>query len=383
MSAVDEVSGTISAAQTRPFKEVRKGYTWFTDGDVLFAKITPCMENGKAALAAGLQGGVGFGSTEFHVLRPRDGVLPEWVRYFVRRESFRKEAQRSFTGTGGQQRVPVGFLERVMMPVPPLDEQRRIVDILSRAEGILRLQRGAERKAAELVPAIFLEMFGDPATNPKGWPVKSLPQVLARPFKNGLYLPKNRYVDKDSQRGIEMVHMSDAFYGEVKRGCLRRVIADAALVAVYGLTSADLLVARRSLNFEGAAKVCGIPRSPEPLLFESSFIRLTPDRSQAFTEYLLHYLNHPLTRSAHIVCRISGITISGINQAALSEVPVLCPPLKLQESFVSRVAKVRSVEQLQLEGRDYSEAIVDSLLRRFFRASPLRQAREAGGVRVT
>lgn len=68
---------------------MKKGYTAFSDGDVLFAKITPCMENGKAALASGLAGGRGFGSTEFHVLRARESVLPEWVYYFVRREPFR------------------------------------------------------------------------------------------------------------------------------------------------------------------------------------------------------------------------------------------------------------------------------------------------------
>ena len=76
MAAVDEVSGSIVSAAIRPFGEVKKGYTSFSDGDVLFAKITPCMENGKAALAAGLVSGRGFGSTEFHVLRAGPAVLP-------------------------------------------------------------------------------------------------------------------------------------------------------------------------------------------------------------------------------------------------------------------------------------------------------------------
>jgi type I restriction enzyme S subunit len=174
MAAVNEVSGTIEAATTRRYSEVKKGYTAFADGDVLFAKITPCMENGKAALARSLAGGRGFGSTEFHVLRARESVLPEWIYYFVRRESFRREAKRNFTGTAGQQRVPASFLQETRLPVPSLEEQRRIVDLLARAESIVRLRREAQQKAAELIPAIFIDMFGDPATNPKRWPVEVL-----------------------------------------------------------------------------------------------------------------------------------------------------------------------------------------------------------------
>jgi len=177
MAAVSEVSGSIEIRETRRYAEVKKGYTPFKDGDVLFAKITPCMENGKAALASGLTGGRGFGSTEFHVLRAGDKVLPEWLRYFVWREEIRHEAKRNFTGTAGQQRVPASFLENASIPVPSIAEQRRIVDLLSRAEGIVRLRRQAQQKAAALIPAIFFDMFGDPATNPMGWAVHPLSHV--------------------------------------------------------------------------------------------------------------------------------------------------------------------------------------------------------------
>ena len=132
MAAVDELSGRIVGEQPRLFSEVKKGYTNFRNSDVLFAKITPCMENGKAAIASDLISGYGFGSTEFHVLRPGTDMLPEFVFYFVRRPEFRIEAKRNFTGTAGQQRVPTTFLSASRISVPPLSEQRRIVDLLSR-----------------------------------------------------------------------------------------------------------------------------------------------------------------------------------------------------------------------------------------------------------
>ncbi|NTW97441.1 MAG: hypothetical protein HGB28_02715 [Oscillochloris sp.] len=127
MAAVDAESGRIQHAEARLLGQVRKGFTSFAEGDVLFAKITPCMENGKAAIARGLASQLGFGSTEFHTLRPSEAVASEWLYYFVRQQSFRDAAASSFSGTAGQLRVPTKFLEAHPLPLPPLAEQRRIV----------------------------------------------------------------------------------------------------------------------------------------------------------------------------------------------------------------------------------------------------------------
>ena len=112
MSALDDVTGTIAHPQPRPYQEVSKGYTWFMDGDVIFARITPCMENGKSALAKKLFNGVGFGSTEFHVIRPGNKILGEWIHFLTRSKEFRNDAASRFKGTAGQQRVPQSFLEK-------------------------------------------------------------------------------------------------------------------------------------------------------------------------------------------------------------------------------------------------------------------------------
>ena len=78
---------------------MRKGYTYFRNGDVLFAKITPCMENGKGAIAKNLKNGIGFGTTEFHVIRAKAGVLPKWIHYIVGQPSFREIAKTRMTGS--------------------------------------------------------------------------------------------------------------------------------------------------------------------------------------------------------------------------------------------------------------------------------------------
>ena len=128
MPAVDADKGAITAPQERRFSDVRKGFTSFQDDDVIMAKITPCMENGKAAVASGLTNGLGFGSTEFHVLRSNGAVMPRFLYHFVRQESFRRAAESQMTGSVGQKRVPTTFLEQSELPLPPLSEQRRIVE---------------------------------------------------------------------------------------------------------------------------------------------------------------------------------------------------------------------------------------------------------------
>ncbi|HEY1943497.1 MAG TPA: restriction endonuclease subunit S [Roseiarcus sp.] len=162
MSAVETETGKVDVSQLRPFSEVRKGYTPFVAGDIIFAKITPCMENGKIAVVPELMNSVACGSTEFHVLRAKHGVVPSYIYYFVSAKKFRFEAKHQMTGAVGQKRVPTGFLEGHPLPLPPTNEQRRIVakieelfseldasaESLTRARAQLKTYRQALLKAA-------------------------------------------------------------------------------------------------------------------------------------------------------------------------------------------------------------------------------------------
>lgn len=148
MNAVHPDGRGVDVKGARPFGEVRKGYTAFASGDVLFAKITPCMENGKAALVPALEHGIAYGSTEFHVIRVRSGILKEWVAHFVTQEEFRRIARQHMTGTAGQLRVPTPWLAGTEVPVAPTNEQTRIVAKLE--ELLSDLDAGvAELKAAQ------------------------------------------------------------------------------------------------------------------------------------------------------------------------------------------------------------------------------------------
>lgn len=174
MKTVDEVTGSITKIITRPFGEIKQGYTYFAEGDVLFAKITPCMQNGKHAIARRLTDGIGFGTTEFHVLRPGPDVIAEWIHYFVRQPTLLLKATEHFTGAVGQQRLPADYLANLDFPLPPLDEQKRIVAILNgKMAAVERARKAAEERlaAAKALPAAILcEVFPQPGQPlPNGW----------------------------------------------------------------------------------------------------------------------------------------------------------------------------------------------------------------------
>jgi type I restriction enzyme S subunit len=161
MAAVEEETGRLDASQARTLGAVRNGYTPFGENDVIFAKITPCMENGKIALATGLRGSLAYGSTEFIVFRPHDGLLPRFVLHFLLQSTLREEAEHQMAGASGQKRISTTFFFTHEFALPPTREQERIVakldaafSSLERAEiAARRAQKRLERYRAEVLRA--------------------------------------------------------------------------------------------------------------------------------------------------------------------------------------------------------------------------------------
>jgi type I restriction enzyme S subunit len=362
MAAVDEVSGAIKSSEVRRYAEVKKGYTSFAAGDVLFAKITPCMENGKAALVGDLVGGRGFGSTEFHVLRAGDHVMPEWLRYFVRREAFRHEAKRNFTGTAGQQRVPASFLKNALIPVPSRGEQQRIVDQLSRAEAIVRLRRQAQQKAAELIPAIFADMFGDPATNPKGLAVVTLGDVLA----SADYGSSSKASDTDA--GLPMIRMGNVDYsGNVDLSELKYVDLAPDEVVRFGLKDGDILFNRT--NSKELVGKTGLWIGDREAILASYFIRLRVSEQRARPFFVWAFMNSPHMKRVLFETARGAIGQANINSRELRAFQILLPDLDEQARFESRCRDVLALQAQQRHALAKAEAAFQALLARAFSAS--------------
>lgn len=129
MEAVGEYGG-LNLDRTRPLDEIGAGYTAFEEGDVIVAKITPCFENGKGAIAHGLKNGVGFGTTELHVLRTRERIDKQFLFYLTISHTFRMLGESEMYGAGGQKRVPPDFAKDFRIPLPSLEEQEAITRFL-------------------------------------------------------------------------------------------------------------------------------------------------------------------------------------------------------------------------------------------------------------
>lgn len=136
MANVSE-KGEVNLSQTKPLESIWNGFTYFREDDVVFAKITPCMENGKGAIMKNLKNKIGFGTTEFHVLRPIDGISTSvWLYYLTAQDSFRKKAEQNMTGSAGQKRVPPAFFEKYKVIVPPIELQTQFAQIVEKTEAL-------------------------------------------------------------------------------------------------------------------------------------------------------------------------------------------------------------------------------------------------------
>lgn len=134
MASVNE-NGFLQDLVDEEYGKIKKGFTYFENNDVLFAKITPCMENGKGAIAHSLTNGIGMGSTEFHVLRPIKNISnPYWLLCLTRRPIFRDMAAKNMSGTGGQKRVGSEYMSNFKVGLPPIDLQIKFAELYKQAD---------------------------------------------------------------------------------------------------------------------------------------------------------------------------------------------------------------------------------------------------------
>ncbi|EAH8208617.1 N-6 DNA methylase [Campylobacter upsaliensis] len=152
--------GYIQNKVDKPLKELKKGsYTYFAENDILIAKITPCMENGKCAIAKNLTNGLGMGSSEFHIFRTYKGLNNKFLFACLNQDSIRQEAAKNMTGSSGHRRVPISFYESLQIPLPPLEAQEKIVYIIESVENeITKLKEQSktfESKKAEILKSFL------------------------------------------------------------------------------------------------------------------------------------------------------------------------------------------------------------------------------------
>jgi type I restriction enzyme, S subunit len=334
MSAVGE-DGNMFVAERRPYREVSKGYTPFRSDDVLVAKITPCFENGKIALAK-TRSEFAFGSTEFHVIRCRDTKLhPKYLLHFLRQERIRHEGEKRMTGSAGQKRVPRQFFEGLDLPIHSLAEQRRIAAILDRADAVRRKRDLAIALADDFLKSVFLDMFGDPASNKKGLNKTPLGEIIRVSSGNGL-IAKNMARD-----GIYPVYGGNGINGYHSEFMFEEPQIVIGRVGVY----------------------CGAVHVSEPkswITDNALYVREFKKRiNKTYLEWALRFAN--LNQYAG---RAAQPLISG---GRIYEVNILDPEIRQQEVFERLVVDHRALRSKLSRDSELSNQLFSALSQHAFR----------------
>jgi type I restriction enzyme, S subunit len=334
MAAVSEKTGSIISPEVRSFSEVSRGFPLFVENDVLFAKITPCMENGKAAIARGLINGAGAGSTECFVLRPTSKILSDFVFHFIRRNNFREICKANFTGTAGQQRVPKSFLEGVQVPVPPLNKQQEIVRFLNRAGQIGHRADAARAKARTIIPALFLDIFGDPANNPKVWPIVTLGEVIGR-------ITGGKNIEAGSGTSeFRILKVSAVTSGIFKPDEAKPAPDGYSPMPDHHVRHGDFLFSRANTSeLVGAVAIANNP--PAGLLLPDKIWRIDWDYSRIDPQYAYSLLwTAEIRRIFALIGSGTSSSMKNISQAKLLRVAVPLPPIAIQSAFAQQVRRL-------------------------------------------
>lgn len=321
---------------------------------VLYGKLRPYLN--KVALP----NFEGKCSTEIIPLRPRPGLDRSYLSLFLRSASV---VERISNRTAGARmpRADMNFVLDLEIPLPPLDEQRCIADLLTRAEGIVRLRREAREKAAEIIPAFFFEMFGDPNANLAAWriaPLSEVAEVISGIAKGRKLVPGE---------GIELPYMrvanvKDGYLdlSEVKTIEIKRSEVDKLLIQ-----TGDLLMTEggdpdklgRAALWSGEIEFC---------VHQNHIFKVRCKRNRVLPNYLRSLAGSSYGKAYFLSVAKKTTGIASINKTQLSAFPVLLPPLELQAQFSALVAATEAVAALQDSAIEKAEATFHALLSRAF-----------------
>lgn len=340
------------SVRPRRVRPVRGGGSRFTNGDTLFARITPCTENGKTGLVEDLApGGVGTGSTEFIVLGPREQfTLPRFVYYLAKEARFRSFAVSRMRGTSGRQRVPARTFDDYEVRVPPLPEQRRIAAILSSVDDVIEktqavidqvqiVKRGlTQNLLSRGIPEQHTQFKrSDVGAIPSAWTVdrirdlgqKGRPAVKAGPF--GSSLKKSFYVPSGYRvYGQEQVLADDLSLGDYYIDAERyRALESCAVRA------GDVLMSL--VGTFGQALV--VPPEAQPGIINPRLVRLSLDPQLILPEFFCYWLQCDRTRRL-LASAAQGGTMGVLNAGIVKNLTLGRPPIDEQKAIVAALTAV-------------------------------------------
>jgi restriction endonuclease S subunit len=357
MPAVSE-DGKITTQETRFLSTVKKGYTYFERGDILLAKITPCFENGKAALTDSLEHQIGFGSTEFHVLRPNEQVVDvEYLFSLVWSSRFRYLGERSMRGAAGQKRVPADFVKTFEIPLPPLDDQKRIAHLLGKVEGLIARRKQHLQQLDDLLKSVFLEMFGDPVRNEKGWDKSELKQFGKVSTGN---TPPRKDPSNYSSQHIEWIKTDNISSGSIFISPAVEYLSETGVTRARTVTKGALMVACIAGSVESIGRAALTNRT---VAFNQQINAIQPKNDvNPFYLYVLFKIS-----KAYIQRHASKGMKRILTKGDFEKITMIKPPVDLQKQFATIVEIVEGLKSRYQQSLTDLESLYGALSQKAFK----------------
>ncbi len=374
--------------EKKTWANCKKGYTHFQDGDVLLAKITPCFENGKSALATGLPNGIGAGSTEYFVLRSQQ-LEPRFLHAFVKTKQFKDDCIVRMSGSVGHKRVPKDYLMEYPVPLPPLNEQTRIADkldsLLSKVDAAQTrlekiptlLQRFRQAVLAAATSGELTREWRDSdetyddfltwefSNLPKSWQLKLLPEISEARL--------GKMLDKNKNQGIATSYLGNinVRWRAFDLSDLKKILVSDKEQKELQIKDGDLLLCEGGEPGRGAVWKGG----KNNLTFQKALHRVRFSKNFS-ADYALICVENDFHQKK-LSQLYTGTTIKHLTGKALKKYPIPVPPLEEQKEIVRRVeslfALADAVEKQYFDARQRTDRLTQSLLAKAFRGELVPQ----------
>jgi type I restriction enzyme S subunit len=298
----------------------------------------------------------------FNVRLNEQRILPEYFVYHV--NAILGQLIAEAHGGVGLRHITKGRLDRIELSVPSIEKQRRIVGLLASAENLVRMRREAEHKANEIIPALFLDMFGDPTTNSKGWRIATLGNEAE--VVSGV--AKGRKLHGKATRNVPYLRVANVQAGHLDLAELKTIDATPGEIVELTLRTGDVLLTEGG-DHDKLGRGALLERDIGECIHQNHVFRVRTNRPTLIPEYFASFLQTDPARAYFLKSAKKTTNLASINMTQLRALPVIVPPVSEQRSFQSRFAACRSLEADQAHGATLAKQTFQSLLARVFAES--------------
>ena len=354
LDQIEGHTGVVLGKHRAPVSDAGNSTFHFDKSHVLYSKLRPYLNKVVVPDEPGIA------TTELIPLRPHPLlVCREFLAYYLRSPVFLAYSSQYVTGA----KMPRVILDRFWaheIALPPLSEQCRIVEILDEAHSLRRLRAEADAKASRILPAVFIKMFGDPATNPMGW--------RASPFGDGIVETQygtSRRANTNGQ-GVILLRMNNiSTSGEIDLGDVKFVDLDPTECERQLLRSGDI-VFNRTNSVELVGKTGLWKESELSAVAASYLIRIRVDPDQLIPSYAWALMNTAHMKNVLATTARRAVGMANINATELRRLPWMYPPLQIQEDFATVSDSIRRINEARNHSLNATRQMFLNLLNRAF-----------------